>query len=857
MTSRMRQVSVVTCLVAVLALVAGFLPGPIGTAMPPTITLLWVSGGAVLIIRNATRTHRPDAWRWYAVSMAAGVLAAGLLTAIGGFAGPVALGTVPAHLLAVVAMYRMLPSGIRRTAAPGQLLSALMIFVLSVYVILDIGYQVLATVPVRGAALSVVQLNVLAGALALATGAALAVVANALPVQRRMAGLLLVTQACGVVSSSLAAFAGGTVAAGVACAFSIVGIGGLVVACLLDERQAPAAGRPVPDVAAVTAMLPHATALVAGTLLLLAAPVTGFDPLAVGVALLALCAVVVHQATVLGTQRRLTGALRRSEAHFRSLVRSSADPIIILDEDLAVRWASRSVAEMLGLDPEEIVGRPITAALHPDDSPRIMAALRSPSVEEPAERLTVTGRLQHADGGWRLIQTRVQDLRADPDVGALVLYCRDVTVSTRSSEPDVAAPSVTVDPSTGLPNRLALLQEIATRLGGDRERMSLAVVQVSGGALDGAQALAGQWAGVVRAEDWLACSGPGAFGIVVRGTVADAETVAGRLLDRLQPLRASGSRVTLAAGVTDLSGVSEAGEALRQAELAAATSRSTGGGQVWRYAEALRIARFRQDELRADLARALRRGQLRVVYQPIVDLALHRVDKVEALLRWRHPFHGEVSPAEFIPLAEESSLISELGRWVLGQATAAVAALPDESVGVAVNVSATQFRNGQLARDVLDALERSGLAATRLTLEVTESVLIADEHVTTELQALRALGVRIGIDDFGTGWSSLAYLAGLPVDVLKMDRQFLADLATDAQRRILCRTVLALGEDLALDVIVEGVETPAQLRLLSNMGHRYMQGFLFARPVEVDQLGAALRALEASEHVGPTDLRVG
>jgi EAL domain-containing protein (putative c-di-GMP-specific phosphodiesterase class I) len=403
---------------------------------------------------------------------------------------------------------------------------------------------------------------------------------------------------------------------------------------------------------------------------------------------------------------------------------------------------------------------------------------------------------------------------------------------------------VTVDPATGLPNRLALLHELAARLGGDQGSTSLVVVQVSVGPTGVPPALIGHLAGALRTEDWLACTGAGEFSVLVRGTAAHAETLAARLLDCLAPLQSDVEQPTLAAGVTDLAGVADAGEALRRAELALGTSRSTGGGRVWCYPDALRITRFRRDELRGDLARALRRGQLRVVYQPIVDLALHRADKVEALLRWRHPFHGEVSPAEFIPLAEESALIVELGRWVLHQATAAIAALPDESVGVAVNVSASQFGSGQLVSDVLDALQHSGLAANRLTLEMTESVLLEDEHVKADLRALRELGVRIGLDDFGTGWSSLAYLADLPIDVLKMDRQFLADLTTDVQRQKLCRMVLALGDALALDVVVEGVETPAQLRLLSNMGHRYVQGFLFARPVELIRLDEELRALD-------------
>ena len=839
-----RQVAVVALLVATLAIAAGFLPGSAGTGAPATIALLWVSAGAVLITRNATRTERPAAWRTYAGSLAAGILGSGLVTLIGGFTGPVALGMVPAHLLAVVAMCRMLRGGLRRTASAGQVLSALLIFVGSVFVILHIGYRLLALAPVPASALSGIQLDVVAGVLSLATGAALAVVANAAPGRRRMAGLLLVTQGCGVGASSLAAYAGGPVAAGVACAFSVVGIGVLVVACLRDRRQSTVSGRPDAEPSAVAAMLPHGTALVAGVLLVVTVPVTGLDPYAAAVALLGLCAVVGHHAAMLRTQRRLTGELLRSEAHFRGLVRSSIDPVIILDEELAVRWASEAVAGMLGLDPRAVVGRPVTDALHPDDAMGIVAALRDPAAGEPAESLTVTGRLRHADGGWRLIQTRVRDLRADPDVGALVLYCREVTASRRSAAPDGASPLGGVDAATGLPSRLALVQELGHRLGDGREWTSLAVVGVSGTTAPLPPALIGRLAGAVRTEDWLAVTGAGEFAVLVRGTVADAETVAARLLDRLRPLLAGDGRLTLAAGVAELGGVTEAGEALRRAELAMATSRSTGGGQVWRYPDALRIAQFRQDELRADLSRALGRGQLRVVFQPIVDLALHRVDKVEALLRWRHPFHGDVSPAEFIPLAEESALISELGRWVLSQATAAVAALTDESVGVAVNVSASQFGSGHLVCDVLDALRGSGLAPTRLTLEVTESAMLQDEHVLGDLRALRTLGVRIGIDDFGTGWSSLAYLADLPVDVLKMDRQFVAGLTTDAQRRKLCRTVLGLGDALALDIVVEGVETPAQLRLLRNMGHRYIQGFLFARPVEEDQLEERVHTLD-------------
>jgi EAL domain-containing protein (putative c-di-GMP-specific phosphodiesterase class I) len=223
------------------------------------------------------------------------------------------------------------------------------------------------------------------------------------------------------------------------------------------------------------------------------------------------------------------------------------------------------------------------------------------------------------------------------------------------------------------------------------------------------------------------------------------------------------------------------------------------------------------------------------VFQPVVDLMLHRTVSVEALLRWRHPVLGDVSPVEFVPLAEESPLITTLGRWVLAEACAAVAAVPDD-LSVAVNVSARQVHSGELVPDVLAALNASGLPASRLIVEITESVLVDDPHVIEDLTVLRELGVRIAVDDFGTGWSSLAYLVGLPVDVLKMDQHFLANVEQDAQRRALCRAVLQLGNSLGLPVIVEGVTNEAVVELLRDMGHRYLQGYVFSVPLEARQL---------------------
>jgi EAL domain-containing protein (putative c-di-GMP-specific phosphodiesterase class I) len=217
---------------------------------------------------------------------------------------------------------------------------------------------------------------------------------------------------------------------------------------------------------------------------------------------------------------------------------------------------------------------------------------------------------------------------------------------------------------------------------------------------------------------------------------------------------------------------------------------------------------------------------------------MHRTVSVEALLRWRHPVFGEVSPTEFVPLAEESPLITELGRWVLREACATIAALEGTDLNVAVNVSARQVRSGELVPDVISALETSGLPSSRLIVEITESVLLDDSHVIEDLTVLRQLGVRVAVDDFGTGWSSLAYLVGMPVDVLKMDQYFLANVEHDPARRAMCRAVLQLGSSLGLPVIVEGVTNGAVLTLLQDMGHRYLQGYVFARPLEAAQLVA-------------------
>jgi PAS domain S-box-containing protein/diguanylate cyclase (GGDEF)-like protein len=832
----------VVVLAALVTLSAGLLPGRAGITAVLVCNHLAIAVVLVLLVRRGRTSAHPAGWRWYAISVAVGAAGSVIGAAVLPF-GQTALGGIPGQLLTVVAIGQMLDRASLR-AARAQMATMLALFVLADLLTVHTLYHLTIGADGPLSQSDTVAMFAMLSSVALGTGLSLVFISVAEVHQRRvgwlMFGALTATAVAGG-SSSLADGPG--MITYLACATSVLGLGLLVVACGADRADGRPAARTTPaGGSALGALLPHCTALVGGSLLLLSVPITGrISAFGTLLGVLGLGALLAHQVVSWRTQQQLTHDLRRSEAYFRTLVRGSADPVLILDEQLHVAWVSPAITELLGLDPAQMIGLPIASAVHPDDAPGLVAALAAPSDDETKTR---TARIQHLDGRWRLIQSRVRDLRNDPDVGALVLYCRDVTASApQPVEPDLTAFS-TIDPATGLPTRSALAQRLAAVLRSPAvHACALVVLGVDGLSGDDAAALrelSARFSRALRGDDWLARTGADEFAVLVSGTIADAEVVAARLVAAVEPVATGPGvslRLTAAAGITTLGPDVDAGEVLRRGDLALRSARAAGPGRVRRHSDALRITQDREEALRADLADALRGDRLHLVYQPVVDLALHRTVSVEALLRWRHPVYGDVSPTEFIPLAEESSLITEIGRWVLLQATATIVAMPHPDLGVAVNVSARHVRSGELVDDVLAALEASGLPASRLILEITESVLLDDGHVVADLELLRRLGVRIAVDDFGTGWSSLAYLVGLPIDVLKMDRQFLADVETDPQRRALCASVLHLGNSLGLAVVVEGVETQAELQLLRDMGHRFIQGYLLARP----QAAAALR----------------
>jgi EAL domain-containing protein (putative c-di-GMP-specific phosphodiesterase class I) len=306
-------------------------------------------------------------------------------------------------------------------------------------------------------------------------------------------------------------------------------------------------------------------------------------------------------------------------------------------------------------------------------------------------------------------------------------------------------------------------------------------------------------------------------------------------------------RASLGISVVEGDTAPDADELIRNADAAMYIAKRDGKGGYRLFEPAMHEGVLARLELRADLQRAMTNGELELHYQPVVRLEDGQVSGVEALLRWNHPERGQVGPDEFIPLAEEMGLIVPIGRWVLRegcrQAKAIQQLVPHHPpLTMAVNLSVKQLQHSDIVADVRDALEDSGLPPASLTLEITETVMMTDTDLAVQrLKELRALGVRLAMDDFGTGYSSLSYLSRFPVDVLKMDRSFLAAGASP-EASGLATAVVALGQTLSLDVVAEGIEYPEQWATLRELGCGLGQGFYFARPMDADSTLDYLRA---------------
>jgi diguanylate cyclase (GGDEF)-like protein/PAS domain S-box-containing protein len=366
----------------------------------------------------------------------------------------------------------------------------------------------------------------------------------------------------------------------------------------------------------------------------------------------------------------------------------------------------------------------------------------------------------------------------------------------------------------------------------------------------------------LREEDTLARLNSDEFAIVQSGLTRpeDAVMLARRLLEAISdPYLLDGHSVVIGAsiGIAMAPGDGDESEKLlKHADMALSRAKNDSRG-TFSFFEAGMDARAQsRRKIEIDLRAAIHNDVLRPYYQPLVDLATGRITGFEALVRWPHPERGMISPAEFIPVAEETGLINGLGGLMLRRACMDAALWPD-SVRVAVNLSPLQFRVGNLLSVVMDALKQSGLPATRLELEITETLLLEkSSQVLATLHALRAMGVRISMDDFGTGYSSLSYLRSFPFDKIKIDQSFVRDLGSNRDAQAIVRSIISLGTGLGVTITAEGVETEAELSCLRAEGCHEGQGFLFSQARPNSEIVKLLQAQSGTDVVGLTDMTV-
>ncbi|WP_291561554.1 EAL domain-containing protein [Bradyrhizobium sp.] len=423
------------------------------------------------------------------------------------------------------------------------------------------------------------------------------------------------------------------------------------------------------------------------------------------------------------------------------------------------------------------------------------------------------------------------------------------------------------DGLTGLPNRNLLRQRMDEILLHARRSSDKAAVLILG--LDNfkavndtlghgigdklLRAVAKRLRSMLREEDTLARLNSDEFAVVQSGLARpeDAVLLARRLLEAIgEPYLLGGHSVVVGAsiGIAMAPGDGDESEKLlKHADMALSRAKNDSRG-TFSFFEAGMDARAQaRRKIEADLREAIENDVLRPHYQPVIDLSAGRITGFEALVRWPHPERGMISPAEFIPVAEETGLINGLGGLMLRRACMDAALWP-EDVRVAVNLSPAQFRTGNLLSIVIDALKQSGLPARRLELEITETLLLEKSgQVLATLHGLRALGVRISMDDFGTGYSSLSYLRSFPFDKIKIDQSFVRDLAANRDAQAIVRAIISLGVGLGVTITAEGVETEAELGCLRAEGCHEGQGFLFSRPRPNSEIAGLLSAQSGTD----------
>ncbi|HEY8719700.1 EAL domain-containing protein [Pengzhenrongella sp.] len=573
--------------------------------------------------------------------------------------------------------------------------------------------------------------------------------------------------------------------------------------------------------------------------------------------------------------KRLQEAVRKSEERYALAARAANDGQWEWDASTEHVFLSDRCCTLLGLAPEARTGRLAQwqAVVHPEDLAEMRRGMR---VVTTGQQETVDSqyRVRTAAGSYRWMLVRAISVRSpDGPVERVVGSLSDI--HERRTLEDQLRENALYDALTGLPNRRLFLDRLDRSLAlWQRSRTPFAVLFLD---LDGFKAIndtLGHPMGdrllnvvgtrierALRTVDTGARFGGDEFAVLLHDVDADgALLVAQRVQAELgEIIDLDGHEVTIRASlglVTSAIAYASAEEVLRDADAAMYHAKSTEKGTVAFFDAAMHARAMHHLRLHAEVAQALAEHQFEVHYQPIVDLTTGRADRFEALVRWAHPDRGLVPPDEFLPLMEEVGLIVPLGHWVIDEVCRQLAAWGPDVANVAINLSDREFWHQDLLGHVLASLRRHDLTAERLTLEITEGVILRRPEVALRLmRQMHDAGLRLHIDDFGTGYSSLATLQRFPVDAFKIDRTFIRNLTADARSAELVRVIVAMGNALGLAVVAEGIETDAQRTLLQEIGCTTGQGFLFTPAVRGEDAPDLLDQVLGNEP-GHADLAV-
>ncbi|MDX2218719.1 MAG: EAL domain-containing protein [Burkholderiales bacterium] len=597
----------------------------------------------------------------------------------------------------------------------------------------------------------------------------------------------------------------------------------------------------------------HGTETRRTSISLSAAPLRSGDGKIIGV--LVTCADITGLKTV-------ERALEASEARFRALSESAMDIVTVVDAEGVILYQSPSVRHLLGVDPESMIGLNQFDIIHRDDSPAIRDRFKELITKGMLDR-PVEFRVRHADGTWRTLESIGKNCLDVPAIRGIIVNTRDV--SERRAIQQRIQHLAYHDALTSLPNRSLLQDRVAQAISrADRSGKRLAVMFIDidnfknindtlghdvGDEL--LREVARRLSASVRAHDTIARQGGDEFIVLLEELEgqAGAARVAQKILDALRSafdLSGSNQHVSGSIGIALFPDDGKDSQTLmKNADTAMFHSKAQGKNTYHFFTSNMNIAVKRRAMLESSLRAAVKDGDFLLHYQPQVDLTTGRVVAVEALVRWNNQSGGIVMPGDFIPLAEETGLINEIGEWVMREGCMqarrwqAAGIAPER---IAINLSARQLGDSGFLAMVQRVLSDTGLSPNCLELEITESQVMKQAEGSIQLlNELSGMGIHLAVDDFGTGYSSLSYLKRLPISKLKIDQSFVRDITVDPNDTAIVVAIISMARSLDLEIIAEGIETLGQLNLLRAKGCAIGQGYYFSMPLGESELEPVLR----------------